>query len=175
MEIAETGQATDDANEVAGVENLGTGPGVGDLDEVARPLGEPDLLLSTLVGIVNQTPDATLGVTLFVHGAVVSGQIVGGAEFFEGLAEECDAAVRRDTGEEAGPDTLAGYFRDCGRRWYGDEADLDAMAITYIHLRDARVIQSNLSQVPTPGTWWRGRLTSVDGWIFGSLSSPSPQ
>lgn len=145
---------------------------VRDLDEVSDA-NECDFLLALLVRIVNDDPSQVTGVTLTVRGAVISGTLASGAEYLEAMAEAVDEAVRHDTSDEPKPGSLATYYRDCAKRFYGDDVDGDDMTLTFVHLRDAQVYQAGWGHaIPTPGTWWRGRLTSVDGWMLGRLTLP---
>lgn len=50
-----------------------------------------DWYLQKLVGIAN-TSDVQFGVTLFVEGIVISGQLVSGKRYFEAFAQEFSAA-----------------------------------------------------------------------------------
>lgn len=113
------------------------------------------------------------GMTLMVSGLVISGTLIGGKEYFEALAEEM-ASVVTDV------DT-----REAVRRWvsrYGaiydrDEKEPDKETAeelppppSFIHLGDARIWLPGDFPVPTSrGILWRGRLTSVDGFIVGEL------
>ena len=123
----------------------------------------------SLVGDMTRQDAGSLGVTLFVHGTVVSGYIVSGGQFLEAMASSVDEAVRRDTGKEPNRGGLADVFRDHSSKVYGPDADLENAVTTYIHLRDAQIFHPGANPIPTPGAWWRGRLASVDGWIFGTM------
>jgi hypothetical protein len=139
-------------------------------DEAPDEPSAPDFLLAALVRNLNEGRDsnASFGVTLLVHGAVLTGELVGGGAYFEWMADVFDASVREATGEEPSPKSLAAYVRNVGSSDYGEDADTGTL--TYLHLRNAQVYQSGFgAAVPTPGTWWRGRLTSVDGWMLGIL------
>lgn len=126
-----------------------------------------DILLGVLVEAANKS-GGSLGITLLVHGAMVTGVLIGGEEFFEGVAGQLEDALH-ENGEESSDGGLAAVFREQGTTLYGDPEALDDTTVAYIHLRDAQVYQSTLSAIPTPGTWWRGWLSSVDGWILGVL------
>lgn len=129
-----------------------------------------DPTLSVLVRIAN-AGGMSLGVTLMVGGAVVSGILVGTADFNEGLAEYID--------QKSGPDGkfLADMHRKAAedlRSEFGDDfkAAFGAPYVaTYIHLRDARVYTPHGSVPRNEGIFWRGRLDSVDGWSIGSLGT----
>ncbi|TXS40181.1 hypothetical protein EAO75_34825 [Streptomyces sp. uw30] len=70
----------------------------------------------------------------------------------EGKAEE-EAAV-------AAAEDLAPRYQDAIR---------DKDVTVFIHLRGARVFQPGQSGLPGNGMYWRGRLSEVTGWSFGSL------
>jgi hypothetical protein len=139
------------------------GPG-----EELPALEDVDYLLQTIVWATNQPPgtDRT-GITLYVSGSVISGQLISRRAFYDGMADEIDEAVRRDTGNEAS--AFGTMFRDLGREQ--DEApDLGSTRTAFLHLAEARVFASAGPPIPTNrGVFWRGRLSSIDGWNIGFL------
>ena len=142
-----------------------------DASEDERPPDNGDYNLSGLVRLAN-AGGVSLGVTLLVGGAVVSGLLVGAAEFFEGLADYLD----REAGEDAqafthGYRSFAKEFRDeIGSDF--DQAVDAPYVVTYIHLRDAHVFAPGGGYLPSnAGLFWRGRLESVDGWSIGTLGT----
>ena len=140
-------------------------------EQADEPFGhdKPDEVLTIFVKLVNRVPGAGMGVTLFVRGAIVSGTLVGGAAFFEGLAESADNAFRGTTGEEPSGEGLGAVFREVASETYGENADWERRPTGHLHLRDAQVFHPGAVPMPAGGTRWRGRLSSVDGWMLGTL------
>ena len=137
----------------------------------ALPADEGDPDLATLVRIAN-TGGMSLGVTLLVGGATVSGLLVGSAEFFDGLAAYMEAR-----GGDGGA-VLAKLYRQQAtdfREAIGTDFEKAFSApyvATFIHLQDARVFAPGGRYLPTDeGLFWRGRLDSIDGWSIGNLGT----
>jgi hypothetical protein len=141
-------------------------PSVAGPEVVEEIHATPDPLLGIMVEAVNKF-GAELPLTLYVSGVVVSGILVSGRRFFEQMAEWLAREGAQEFAENFalpaaelfdGPDTEA-----------GDEEPADLSAI-YIHLRAARVFASG-SDRPLPETFWRGRLSHVSAWSFGTMTA----
>ncbi len=149
-----------------------------DATELASSIREEqsDWWLAQLVGLVNRAP-LSFGITINVSGALVSGTLVGGKEYFEGVSKMVSDAFPVE-------DELRDLMRQLlvmPARLYEtpDEDEIKEAGPTeenqepsrpsFIHLKDARFWSPSR---PTPfsqqrGIWWRGRLQAVDGFIFG--------
>jgi hypothetical protein len=129
----------------------------------------PDPLLAILVEAANKF-DADIGLTLYVSGTVVSGILVSGKRFFELMADWLTAE-----GAQGLADSLARPIAELFSRpdtESADEGEAEVSFSDYIHLRAARVFTSG-NDTPLPETFWRGRLSHVSGWSFGTLGVSS--
>jgi hypothetical protein len=123
--------------------------------------------LDTLVDIANRS-HVPLGITLFVHGLVITGEMISQREYF---AEQVETVARLL--EPAGVDVgtaegrTAGAARppsEGGRR--EEDAPLEEPGEPeFVHLRNARLLTGG-AIVPKggPGFLWRGRVLAVDGY-----------
>lgn len=137
----------------------------------------PDTTLAILVRAANRGSDFSFGITLHVGGALVTGELVGGTTFWAEQAEH----VRR-TGVGTGVEAMASMMDEVARYYEeelgsGEDGADDADASrnltpeAFIHLRNARTITSQ-GDVPSEGTFWRGRLAAVDGYSLGTTNRP---
>lgn len=128
---------------------------------------EPDHYLQALVQLVNGK-EIEFPITVFLKGTVVTGQLVSGHRFFDGLAGALKIYFDHDTSEDTAE---AIDFLTSPKQNYTKEPEEGVARIPplYFHLRDARVITAGQKGYPDEGAWWRGRLTSVDGFHFGTL------
>lgn len=137
-----------------------------------RPPDEGDGNLGTLVRLAN-TGTVSMDVTLWVGGSVVSGLLVGVAEYLDGLAGSLEPA-----GEGAA--LLSKFYRDQAegfRELVGEEFQpaFDApYTLVHIHLKNARVFSAGGEATPRTCTWWRGRIDRVDAFSIGSLAGTAP-
>lgn len=126
-----------------------------------------DWMLQILVHTVNST-DAEYGVTLNMGGVIVTGTLVSGRKYFEGVAEEFAAASTSKR--------TAAYwrrtFRQLGDTYFAPiPADQPVTPPHFFHLRDARFIGLAPPVLPSNrGVWWRGRIVRVDGFFLGTLA-----
>lgn len=119
----------------------------------------------------HQTPDIDLAglahpskdigfITVFVGGAIVTGRPVQHSEWL-GLAAEI-------SGDGDSTDI---------QEWIAEEKLRDAVEEVpigerkYLHLADADIVLAN-GAVTELRTLWRGRLASIDAWMFGQLRTP---
>jgi len=134
----------------------------------ANPAPSADAFLQFLVNLVNNGSQLeSIGVTLQMGGMLVSGSIVSGAEYFDRFAASFTGSL----------DTLDADTRDGVRRSLAELGDVfrvpqpaDPLP-NYIHLADALFFMADGTPVSGQPTLWRGRTSSVDGFILGRLQS----
>lgn len=116
-----------------------------------------DAILIWLVENCNQT-NAPLGITLLISGSIVTGTLISGKSYIDGVASELN---------EAGEYAIARYYREFGEEVYEDSSPEDEQVIPeMIHLKDAQILTGSL--VRNIG-WWRGKISSIDGHSIGVL------
>lgn len=107
------------------------------------------------------------GITLSVGGILVSGMLVSGRKFFENFGEKFgsafeDAEVRK---------SLASSFSEWGVL-YDPQEDGTRRESTYLHIKDVAFFTTNSQPIPSDaGSWWRGRISEVDGFLLGNLTA----
>ncbi|MDO8500764.1 MAG: hypothetical protein Q7S20_02880 [Gemmatimonadaceae bacterium] len=142
-----------------------------------------DWFLQDLVALANK--GITLSVTLSLGGSMVSGQIIGGREYFTLLGEAVGAAM--GLSEDEARNMFAGYrdiYPEATKHEEDDEEQDDddnrdketgerergQRPAAFIHLKNARTYFGT-SQVPQryEGILWRGRISEVAGYTFGEM------
>lgn len=132
----------------------------------ALDLKEPskDAFLESMVLQANVYGES-FGITLFVHGSIITGTLIGGREYFQELSKFL-TPIDNQTDENPLQYMIDLYPvlpRDA------DITDLmDTIDVSYIHMKNARVLSGVGMQIGD-GQYWRGRLGSVDGFIFGEV------
>jgi hypothetical protein len=122
-----------------------------------------DWFLEMLVKIANSGD--SMGITLQVGGFLVSGTLVGGAEYFEGFAKDFASTFKPEHAE-----TMRQAVAEAAEPYKTARAvDLDLPA-EFIHLKNVQFFSHAGSPVSSRGVWWRGRVCEVSGFILGSLS-----
>jgi len=135
--------------------------------ETKENLIEKDWFLQSLVNLSNKG-DATIGLTVITHGFLVSGDLVGGKEYFSGFGEDYTSGVKDDETKKS----ILKNFKDVGEKVYGSEK-LDTMTDpSYIHIKGAKFFHPNGNPIPgNRGVWWRGRLSEISGFSLGKLNA----
>ena len=125
-----------------------------------------DWFLQTLVTIVNHA-DIEIGITLSVGGFLVSGLLIGGAQYFDGFGQEFASAF-------PDPDVAAdmhGLFAKNAEIYRNESPESPQGPPSYIHLKNAKIFHHSGPAVPQNRTvYWRGLLTHVDGFSLGNLA-----
>ena len=127
----------------------------------------PDWYLQALVQMVNGK-DIEFPITLFAGGLIVSGQLTSGHKYFEGLGVQLKQFFGKSTEHT---DDVIKYFTQPAEIYLKDNKKEKTPPPQYIHLREAKVFTPGQQPIPSEGSWWRGRLISIDGFHFGTLSA----
>jgi hypothetical protein len=131
------------------------------------PAPQADWFLELLVRMAHD--DIENGVTLLVGGFLVSGTMISGPKYFEGIGAEYAAAASAQ-GQE-GAESFKQTFAQIGDFSKPPADNSDAPPFAYIHLKDARFFHNSGQPIPANhAVWWRGRLSEVAGFIIGNIS-----
>lgn len=136
-------------------------------EQVAAPV---DPFLQRLVHLVT-TLDSSFGITLTIGGVLVTGTLASAKYYFETFGESFAAGLAEQEDVRLGIRFAFQTWADVYEHEYQDE--ILSEEIGYIHLKDARIYVGNdcIPSVDNPGSWWRGRLSHVDGFILGTMTS----
>ena len=115
-----------------------------------------DPILSLFARLVSDT-DAEIHVTLAVGGGVVTGALISQMKWLRLSAETMNARV---PGSGVIPDEL-------GKMLVAETSD--GTLHEYLHLKDARYISPTGVMPERPQMLWRGRISEVAGWSWGSI------
>lgn len=140
-------------------------------NKILQP-SQDDWFLAMLVKLTNGT-DAEYPVTLAVGGLLISGYIASGHRYFEAFAESLKSGMTNISRESA--EANVAPFRKIKQIYLQDGKDAEATAPdpAYVHLRSALFFGPSNRPIPdNGGVWWRGRLSSVDGFTLGTLGQP---
>ncbi|GAJ91066.1 gas vesicle accessory protein GvpU [Rhizobium rhizogenes] len=132
---------------------------------------EHDWLLEMLVQVANDA-GGKFNITISVGGTLISGTLIGGAEYFESFANQYSSLF---TGELA--TNVRQHYIGFGRQYLAENRDGTPLPpAAYLHLSDARFFDSAGNSIPSDvGATWRGRLSSVDGFFLGRLEKGPPK
>ena len=128
-----------------------------------------DPMLKTFVRLAEEQ-NLSLGVTLTIHGLLISGNIISYQRYIEGIAQGFESA----TGNQEIGQILAESYRNVSQEYLKirKEEGLEELPyLQYIHLFDARFRFGNSVVPPETGVYWRGRLDEVDGFFLGIIQS----
>lgn len=108
-----------------------------------------------------------LPITLNVNGAVISGTLVGATAYYEGVtksSEELKDSTMSKIISKKLNDLKEAYTK---QKQEDKEKEESENSPTFIHLKNAKYLGVHGQSVsPSSGSWWRGRISSVDGFSF---------
>ncbi|HDT2308019.1 TPA: hypothetical protein QHP34_002648 [Citrobacter braakii] len=129
---------------------------------LSRKITDADL--SFCVNIANKH-GANLGVTLFCKGIIITGMIISGKEYYDGVADSF--GPKKD-----GVASLGDYFRQVGDAVYsqkdGDEEQ--EFPNNFIHLKDVKLSAGTSGFTPYNNAFLRLKVEEIDGHIIGIAS-----
>lgn len=124
-----------------------------------------DWFLQFLVNMANKR-QFELDITLTVGGILISGTLVGVRQYFDELAAYFASPF--ELGKNS--DEITTTFKKIGDQCSCVSPSEQTETPSYIHLKN--VIFHDAQGKPIsqrPGTWWRGRLSEVQGFVPGRL------
>jgi hypothetical protein len=130
-----------------------------------EPQQHADWFLQILVNMANG--GLRVGLTVQVSGFLVSGELCGGRDYFDGMAEEFVGGIQGIDD----PESIRNSFARLRDEYY-PQVPVDKKADpSFIHLKNARFFNTAGNPIPgNGGVWWRGRISEVGGFILGLLS-----
>ncbi len=124
-----------------------------------------DWFLQLLVNLANKN-NFELDITLTVGGTLISGTLTGVRQFFSDLGAYFASPFETEMNTEE----LKTTFKTIGDQCECVTPSEQTETPSYIHLKNARFYDSSGSLLSDAiGTWWRGRLSEVQGFSPGLL------
>jgi hypothetical protein len=122
-----------------------------------------DVILSTEMGFYGENP---IEIILTVGGYLIGGQLISHKEWFENQI----SPPEQKQGEKETAESKPEETEPEAAKANDGEKEQPNYVRKFIHLKNAKFFHGN-TQIPvnTDGFYWRGKLTSVDGFMFGSL------
>jgi hypothetical protein len=125
----------------------------------------PDAQLMAMVSFVETDPGNSAGITISHNGSVVSGNLVSRETWLIRVRELMSTAS--GTGADAVAELMEVVAESSDKRLAQLIAEGQTPPLDYFfHLVDVTIVSSGLHKVPV----WRGQLSHVSGWSFGSVS-----
>lgn len=147
-----------------------------DLENKRKRLDSVDWFLTNLVNLANDA-GVGIGITLNVGGTIISGTLVSGADYFKGFADQMASAFQDKEVSESIRKSYSEYADLYPKRKLDENGDdvggeRETPTPSYIHLQNAKFFANGQATIPgEDGLWWRGRLSAVDGFSLGGLST----
>ncbi|MGF9978667.1 gas vesicle accessory protein GvpU [Viridibacillus arvi] len=120
-----------------------------------------DVVLNTFVNIANSPKGIGISVTLNVKGTMISGVLISYEEYLKLMAESFGES---DDVWGIGKMFSEGFAELISDKQIKIDVDRDA---DYIHIKDVKILDPSGGFINSK--IWRGKLESIDGFIFGSL------
>ena len=127
-------------------------------------------LLQIFANLINPSDVAQITTTLNVNGIIITGTMIGMKPYYEGITEKLKETVR-STSEEidtAIKKDFESIFEELKHPPPLEELE-KGHDFEYIYLKGAKFYVGG-TFFPAEGTYWIGKIDSVDGFILGSFA-----
>lgn len=132
-----------------------------------RPVPQEDWFLQNLISNAN-IGKFTMGITLNVGGLLVSGNLVGGREYFENFGSMFLSKMSNQ--DDKTTEDVESMFREYAEI-YDREPD-QANPPNFVHLKDVEFFGGTRESIlGKQSVWWRGRVSEIQGFFLGNLLS----
>lgn len=138
-----------------------------DKSDVKQPIGgavdDRDWILQSLAVWANY--GLSVGVTLTTPAGLMCGLVCSGKEYVEHIERN----IINTFSDDSKPEMMA-IFNDWKKPYeVSDDGEDNQDEIVYIHLREAKLLVGE-KLVPSEGTFWRGRISSISGFALGTMN-----
>ena len=141
--------------------------------QLVETLPHSDWYLAQLIGLVNR--GCQFPITVASGGLLISGLLISGKTYFERSSDIMKQSFTGEAGE-----VMATWTAEWTAIYDQDEKEekIDTAEAVFknppgfIHLDNARIYVPGQKPIPTSGggVLWRGRLSSIDGFNWGTLA-----
>ncbi|MFH0782616.1 MAG: gas vesicle accessory protein GvpU [Pseudomonadota bacterium] len=128
-----------------------------------------DWFLQFLVNMANKNK-LELGITLNVGGLLISGTLAGVKQYFTDFGADFAASLKEGKGSEEIKATFKKIGDECACVSHSEQTE----SPSYIHLKNVRFFTAQETEiVENRSSWWRGRISEVQGFVPGNLGKPA--
>jgi hypothetical protein len=127
-------------------------------------------ILAVFQEFVNPNVETNMGVTLNVHGTVVSGTMVGSRVYYEGIGKQFMDNLKTDNPEGEGKKMIQDMFEKMKQPI--PEEDIEKVRFDHIFLKNVKIFDG--PRVFRPA-YWVGKIDSVDGFVLGEFDVKETQ
>lgn len=115
-----------------------------------------DALFEFLIYLVNNL-EITIGITVSLNGMVLSGTLISAKEYFAKFGKDFVSGF--GVTDKSQSSDLENTFIDMGAKVQDDTSG-------FFHMENVRLF---VGSHPVKGSLWRGRISSVNGFVLGEL------
>ncbi|MCM3651023.1 gas vesicle accessory protein GvpU [Metabacillus litoralis] len=133
----------------------------------SEQIGTDDAVILMFLNLVEEN-GIEIPITLSVSGAVISGTLINASTYY---AEITESSKLPNTTISKIMYKNFSDLKEAYAKQKQEEADKEAKknSLTFIHLKDVKYLSTGVQPTPSSSNWWRGRISSIDGFSFDSL------
>lgn len=127
--------------------------------------------LQTIVKLLNLSSDfgISVGITIYTATGIITGQLISSNAYFKKFGETFVGAFAAKFPENEWS-ALKDYYELRSSVKHDDDDEYQPRP-QFIHLDEATLLRENGAPLMTPGTLWRGKISSVIGFTMGTPQS----
>jgi hypothetical protein len=130
-----------------------------------EPLSTDDAVLLMLLSLVEED-GIEIEISIVVNGTIISGTLIGASAYYEGVTDSSkllqDTTMSKFLSKKL--NTLKEAYAK--QKQEDSESEEKEFSPTFIHLKEATYLSAAAQNNHSNSTWWRGKISSVDGFSF---------
>ncbi|WP_036127316.1 gas vesicle accessory protein GvpU [Lysinibacillus sphaericus] len=130
---------------------------------------ENDVVLETIISMINKVDTIEMGITLNIKGTLITGLLISKSTYLKGIASSFEGQGEVGSAFSNMFLKLDEHQKNESKEEnseVNDNVNDDNKSVFGIHLKNAKMFDGENTH--TLG-YWRGKLSSVDGFTFGNL------
>jgi hypothetical protein len=133
----------------------------------SEQIGIDDAVLLMFLNLAQEN-GIEIPITLSVSGAVISGTLINASTYY---AEITESSKLPNTTISKIMYKNFSDLKEAYEKQKQEEVDKDAEenSLTFIHLKDVKYLSTGVQPPSSSSNWWRGRISSIDGFSFDPL------
>jgi hypothetical protein len=130
-----------------------------------EPISTDDAVLLMLLSLVEED-GIEVEISIVVNGTIISGTLIGASAYYEGVTES--SKQLQDTTMSKFLSKKFNSLKEAYAKQKQEDSENEEKEFTptFIHLKHATYLSAAAERTYSNSTWWRGKISSVDGFSF---------
>ena len=136
----------------------------------SEQIGTDDAVILMFLNLAEEN-GIEIPITLSVSGAVISGTLINASTYYAEITESSklpNTTISKIMYKNFN-DLKEAYAKQKQEKQEKADKEAEENVLTFIHLKDVKYLGTGVQPPSSSSNWWRGRISSIDGFSFNSL------